>query len=247
MHILSSQSKSLSVLTSSQLFLCWLASTYASQLVTFDGTQYTYNRPGQYVLTKAARGPHRFEAEVLIDELPEAYGRTKLTGVMAMSLRLSDVPIIQASVGRDSTLRLHVNHTDITEAIQALLDGTSMEEANRRALNQTRVRYIVASSIASPGQLNDLQLQHAATIVILSSWRYKLLFKSGITVDVTLQASTGSLSLSVRMPATFHGEDVEGLLGNVNGEKSDDLELPTGEVVESTSDAIFTTYGPACE
>ena len=70
-------------------------------------------------------------------------------------------------------------------------------------------------------------------------------FSSGVTITVTL--AFGLLNFVGALPETLQGIPV-GLLGNFNGDTSDDLIYPNGTQIDINSpDALVHDFGQSCE
>ena len=70
-------------------------------------------------------------------------------------------------------------------------------------------------------------------------------FSAGVTITVSL--SFGMLNFVGALPQTLQGIPV-GLLGNFNGDPSDDLIYPNGTQIDmNSSDAQIHDFGQACE
>lgn len=66
-------------------------------------------------------------------------------------------------------------------------------------------------------------------------------------VSVTVSVSFGLLSFVTTIPQSFEGA-VEGLLGNFNGDSSDDLTYPNGTVLDVDSpDRLIHDFGQSCK
>ena len=67
-----------------------------------------------------------------------------------------------------------------------------------------------------------------------------------ITVSV---GAAGDLSVSVGVTALLINETTQGLLGNINNNKSDDFSTPLGEVLpeDSNEEYIYNNFGQLCE
>ena len=226
------------------LYDVYAASCYGSQFTSYDGTRYTYNCPGQYRLTNVASGSYQFRAEVLVDQLPGRYGTSSCTGATAISLQPSDAPLVQVSVGAGSALRVYINRVDISVTVLALLSSATTQQS---AFDYSGVRCIRASAITSADQLYAVQSRYPATVVIFSRQRCRLIFRSGISINIAIQTSTGAIAISTGMPVMFRQAAIGGLLGNFDGLRSNDFRLPTGVSVTSTLRGIFTSYGPYCK
>ena len=70
-------------------------------------------------------------------------------------------------------------------------------------------------------------------------------FSTGVTITVTL--AFGMLNFVGALPQTLQGIPV-GLLGNFNGDTSDDLIYPNGTQIDINSpDALVHDFGQSCE
>lgn len=212
-----------------------IASAFAGSFTTFDGESYTYDCPGEYSLVELQQtlgsGQFRFSAHVLIDA---TYSSTNLsvpeTSITAIALSNTHSSSVQVEVNASSSLRILVDGTDLTDLVQfvyaddgenitfaCLSYGTGCHRVVDGVLVTTRPRY-------------GVYVKTNLSIILINRTACKVVFSSGITIDITLTLSTGSLSLDVALPAHFRAgqslTQVTGLLGNFDGNGSDDFYFP---------------------
>ena len=78
-----------------------------------------------------------------------------------------------------------------------------------------------------------------------SNTTVEVTFMSGVSVEVTLQV--GLLAFNVRLPEEFMMEG-RGLLGNFDGNKSNEFEYRNGTMIpDSSSDREIHNFGQSCE
>ena len=94
--------------------------------------------------------------------------------------------------------------------------------------------------------VNDTNM-NSSSVVFERSMNSSIIssFENGITVTVSV--SQGILSFVATVPEEFRG-NTTGLLGNFNGDATDDLAYPNGTVLGADpSDSMIHNFGQSCE
>ena len=115
--------------------------------------------------------------------------------------------------------------TNGTNELEVLLNNTGISD-DVRNVNQSHSNNLV-------------DITRSETNRIVTS------FNNGVSVTVTL--SHGILSYLAALPAEFVGQ-TKGLLGNYNGNNTDDLIYPNGTLLDTgAGDRMIHEFGQTCE
>lgn len=210
------------------MVLLLAASAFAGQFTTFDGESYTYDCPGEYSLSELTQGQYRYSASILVDAALSSTGIT-VPNISITSLALSSsrsLPL-QVEVNSGSALRILLSGTDLSSVVQNLLtDEGSFVPLSCLLSGSGCSRIVNGVTVTSPPAYG-VYSGRGFSAIITNRTSCRLVLDSGISVQVDLVLSVGSLSVSIALPLTFRADRssaiVAGLLGNFNGNTSDEF------------------------
>lgn len=221
--------------------LCLVSGTvYSSQFVTYDGQTYVYNCPGEFILSDVRTSAFSFSAQILVDALSSSSQSVETTGVSAISLTYSLSATVQLEATSSGTFRILVNGIDRSSVIMQLVAGglTSLQDCLQWGLSCVRGVVNQPFSHSLPPGIDP---NTRISIIVNSASSCRIVFTSGISIDVSLHASLPTLILSVSLPQRYRGQTISGLLGNCDGNTANEF-VYQGQVLPtplSLGDAFY--------
>lgn len=195
----------------------------SAQFVTYDGQTYYYNCPGQFSLSNIATSSFQFSAEILVDSFATSFAGIQGTGVTAISLTTSNAATIQIQGSSIGTLQFLINRVDVSTLILRLSTsavGDSLADCLAWGISCVRgdPRQLVLSE-QPPG----ISASTNVSIIMYSTMSYRIIFATGIMVDVSVQESLSTLGISLSVPRKYQGQTISGLLGNCDGNSGNEF------------------------
>ena len=215
-----------------------VGTVYSAQFVTYDGQTYTYNCPGEFILSNVAVSGFTFSAQVLVDEYRAVGTAVQRTGISVLALTCSYSTSIQLEATTTNAMKILVNRVDVTSIVLQLANGklTSLQDCLKWGISCVRGTDQPFSKALPPGINSSTNI----SIVVYSASWCKVIYASGVVVDITLHLDLSSLSVSVSVPRKYQGQAISGLLGNCDGDTRNEF-LWNGEQLPlplSLSDAF---------
>lgn len=171
---------------------------------------------------------YRFSAHILVDAtvstttvpVPE----TSITDIV-FSASLS--PTIQFSVNGSSVLRIFVDQVDLLSSVPYLFTEDGTPVAVSCVLSGMNCSRLSSGITVTTRPLYGMYVWGGTSLIVTNGTSCKVVFVSGITVEVNLVLSTTSLSATISMPLSFRADrlstSTSGLLGNFNGNTTDEF------------------------
>ena len=190
---------------------------------------YTFNGIGEYVLLQSQENSFRVQVRLeLLDSSGTAFNAT----------------IISAVVVKQGTVQL-VQVEENGEGLNIYVNGSAI---SLPAENDTSVFVTENTTYDSLTEFTMSEQNFSTTDYI--SLRYSdddLIIATSSGASVMVSVSSSILHLAVEVDDNFINS-TEGLLGNFNGDPSDDFFLPNGSVLSnSSSERELFEYGKLCE
>nr|XP_016998391.1 protein mesh isoform X1 [Drosophila takahashii]XP_016998393.1 protein mesh isoform X1 [Drosophila takahashii] len=187
--------------------------------VTFDGTAYTFNGLGEFVLARSVDESNKFEVQGRFEQLPtNYYGEVKATQLTAVAMRGNTTTTIE--------VRLRPLHARWRYRLDVLADGRRVY-FDRESL---KFQHFDGVSVYTPTYL-------------LNQSQVVVQFDAGIGVEVV--ENEGYMTGRVFLPWKFINKTA-GLFGNWSFNKLDDFMLPNGQVAQLNLNdlrSIHTNFG----
>ncbi|KPU80188.1 uncharacterized protein Dana_GF16595, isoform C [Drosophila ananassae] len=187
--------------------------------ITFDGTAYTFNGLGEFVLARSIDESNRFEVQGRFQQLPtNYYGEVQATQLTALAMRGNTTTTIE--------VRLRPLHARWRYRLDVLADGRRVY-FDRESL---KFQHFDGVTVYTPTYL-------------LNQSQVVVQFDAGIGVEVV--ENEGFMTGRVFLPWNFINKTA-GLFGNWSFNKLDDFVLPNGQVATiNTNDlrSIHTNFG----
>ncbi|XP_046806151.1 protein mesh [Lucilia cuprina] len=172
--------------------------------ITFDGTQYTFNGLGEFVLSRSVDADQRFEVQGRFEQMPNnMYGAVPATQLTALAMRGNTTTTIE--------VRIRPQHARWRYRMDVLADGRRVY-FDRESL---KFQHFDGVTVYTPTYL----LNQSQVIVM---------FDSGIGVEVI--ENDGYMTGRVYLPWQFINKTA-GLFGNWSFNPLDDFTLPNGQVL----------------
>ncbi|XP_065372052.1 protein mesh isoform X3 [Calliphora vicina] len=172
--------------------------------ITFDGTQYTFNGLGEFVLSRSVDADQRFEVQGRFEQMPNnMYGAVPATQLTALAMRGNTTTKIE--------VRIRPQHARWRYRMDVLADGRRVY-FDRESL---KFQHFDGVTVYTPTYL----LNQSQVIVM---------FDSGIGVEVI--ENEGYMTGRVYLPWQFINKTA-GLFGNWSFNPLDDFTLPNGQVL----------------
>ncbi|XP_036324062.1 protein mesh isoform X2 [Rhagoletis pomonella] len=171
--------------------------------ITFDGTQYTFNGLGEFVLSRSIAADQRFEVQGRFEQVPKnQYGQVMATQLTAMAMRGNTTTTIE--------VLLRPKFARWRYALDVLADGRRIY-FDRESM---RFQHFDGVTVYTPTYL-------------LNQSQVVVMFDSGVGVEVV--ENEGFMTGRVYLPWTFINKTA-GLFGNWSFNAIDDLVLPDGTI-----------------
>uniref|UniRef100_A0A0A1WDK4 Extracellular domains-containing protein CG31004 n=1 Tax=Zeugodacus cucurbitae TaxID=28588 RepID=A0A0A1WDK4_ZEUCU len=187
--------------------------------ITYDGTQYTFNGLGEFVLSRSVAADRRFEVQGRFEQVPKnQYGAVMATQLTALAMRGNTTTTIE--------VRLRPKFARWRYALDVLADGRRIY-FDRESM---RFQHFDGVTVYTPTYL----LNQSQVIVM---------FDSGVGVEVV--ENEGYMTGRVYLPWDFINKTA-GLFGNWSFNPLDDFALPDGTVANlnlNNFQQIYTNFG----
>uniref|UniRef100_A0A0K8UMU0 Extracellular domains-containing protein CG31004 n=1 Tax=Bactrocera latifrons TaxID=174628 RepID=A0A0K8UMU0_BACLA len=171
--------------------------------ITFDGTQYTFNGLGEFVLSRSVAADRRFEVQGRFEQVPKnQYGPVMATQLTALAMRGNTTTTIE--------VRLRPKFARWRYALDVLADGRRIY-FDRESM---RFQHFDGVTVYTPTYL-------------LNQSQVVVMFDSGVGVEVV--ENEGFMTGRVYLPWDFINKTA-GLFGNWSFNALDDFALPDGTV-----------------
>ncbi|XP_073816077.1 sushi domain containing 2 mesh isoform X4 [Musca autumnalis] len=172
--------------------------------ITFDGTQYTFNGLGEFVLSRSVDADKRFEVQGRFEQVPNnVYGPVPATQLTALAMRGNTTTTIE--------VRIRPQHARWRYKLDVLADGRRVY-FDRESL---KFQHFDGVTVYTPTYL-------------LNQSQVVVMFDSGIGVEVI--ENEGFMTGRVYLPWNFINKTA-GLFGNWSFNPLDDFTLPNGQVL----------------
>ncbi|XP_038065540.1 sushi domain-containing protein 2-like isoform X2 [Patiria miniata] len=192
---------------------------------TFDGTGYTFNGLGEYVLVRTVTGAGatairvqgRFER--VDDENGVKRNATVLTTLVIME-------------NNNPQNKIQIERDDITLMTLKVGPSATPQDIGRSAYQQYPDFFVSFPENTGNGVVP------------------KMIFLFRMSkIGLMVEATEGMLSAMILLPSEYKGKTkMEGLFGNWDEDESDDLKTPSGTVIDDTStEAIYRDFGQQWE
>ncbi|XP_055851937.1 protein mesh isoform X1 [Episyrphus balteatus] len=188
-------------------------------IITFDGTQYTFNGMGEFVLVRGSNHDEKFEVQGRFEQLPKnMYGQVMATQLTSVAMRGNTSTTIEVRIRpRDAQWRYRLD---------VFADGRRI--------------YFDRPSL-------KFQHFHGVTVYtptyLLNQSEVVVMFSSGVGVEVI--ENQGFMTGRVYLPWSFVNKTA-GLFGNWSFDPQDDFTLPDGQVLNlniNNQQAIQKEFG----
>ncbi|EDW82985.2 uncharacterized protein Dwil_GK22555, isoform D [Drosophila willistoni] len=187
--------------------------------VTFDGTAYTFNGLGEFVLARSTDESERFEVQGRFEQLPDNYyGEVKATQLTAVAMRGNTTTTIE--------VRLRPLHARWRYRLDVLADGRKVY-FDRESL---KFQHFDGVTVYTPTYL-------------LNQSQVVVQFDAGVGVEIV--ENEGFMTGRVFLPWKFINKTA-GLFGNWSFNPLDDFMLPNGQVASLNLNdlrSIHTNFG----
>ena len=216
-----------------RLDLVSAASAFAGSFTTFDGESYTYDCPGEYSLVNLVQqspgGRFDFSAQILVDAVVSSTNiSVPETSITAIAMSSTHSSTVQVEVNSSVSLRILVDGKDLTNLVTHIY--TDEDENVTIACLQFGINCHRVSNgklVTTPPPYGVYSRTNLS-IIVVNRTLCKVVFASGINIEISLSLSTGSLSVTVFLPVHFRTDrststTVTGLCGNFNGNASDEF------------------------
>uniref|UniRef100_W8B1G6 Extracellular domains-containing protein CG31004 n=1 Tax=Ceratitis capitata TaxID=7213 RepID=W8B1G6_CERCA len=171
--------------------------------ITFDGTPYTFNGLGEFVLSRSVAADRRFEVQGRFEQVPKnQYGAVMATQLTALAMRGNTTTTIE--------VRLRPKFARWRYALDVLADGRRIY-FDRESM---RFQHFDGVTVYTPTYL-------------LNQSQVVVMFDGGVGVEVV--ENEGYMTGRVYLPWDFINKTA-GLFGNWSFNALDDLVLPDGTV-----------------
>ncbi|XP_020713697.1 protein mesh isoform X4 [Ceratitis capitata] len=171
--------------------------------ITFDGTPYTFNGLGEFVLSRSVSADRRFEVQGRFEQVPKnQYGAVMATQLTALAMRGNTTTTIE--------VRLRPKFARWRYALDVLADGRRIY-FDRESM---RFQHFDGVTVYTPTYL-------------LNQSQVVVMFDGGVGVEVV--ENEGYMTGRVYLPWDFINKTA-GLFGNWSFNALDDLVLPDGTV-----------------
>ncbi|XP_068155674.1 protein mesh isoform X2 [Drosophila tropicalis] len=187
--------------------------------VTFDGTAYTFNGLGEFVLARSTDESERFEVQGRFEQLPDNYyGKVMATQLTAVAMRGNTTTTIE--------VRLRPLHARWRYRLDVLADGRKVY-FDRESL---KFQHFDGVTVYTPTYL-------------LNQSQVVVQFDAGVGVEIV--ENEGFMTGRVFLPWKFINKTA-GLFGNWSFNPLDDFMLPNGQVASLNLNdlrSIHTNFG----
>uniref|UniRef100_T1PEZ0 AMOP domain protein n=1 Tax=Musca domestica TaxID=7370 RepID=T1PEZ0_MUSDO len=183
--------------------------------ITFDGTQYTFNGLGEFVLSRSVDADQRFEVQGRFEQVPNnVYGAVPATQLTALAMRGNTTTTIE--------VRIRPKHARWRYKMDVLADGRRVY-FDRESL---KFQHFDGVTVYTPTYL-------------LNQSQVVVMFDSGIGVEVI--ENEGYMTGRVYLPWNFINKTA-GLFGNWSFNPMDDFTLPNGQVLNINPSDFKTVH-----
>lgn len=196
---------------------------------TVDGLMYTFNGFGEYVLLQSQTNSLSVQVRLaLLDSSNTTFNATIISAVV---VKQGTAQLVQVEEDGEN-LRIYINGTAVSfpaeeDVTMIVTEGTTYDSFNN---------FVMSEQNSSTMDYISLRYNDDDLIIATSSGASVMVF-----------ASSSVLHLAVEISDNFINS-TEGLLGNFNGDPSDDYLLPDGSILSSnSSERELFEYGKQCE
>ena len=193
---------------------------------TFDGLRYTFNGKGEFWLVQTTDDSVNIQVRLT----PVQDGGATIISAVAMQFENSSNPAAQARI---SSSNVEVEIGGVVYTADAVENSTNID-ANGNIVE------VGDDVTALQNVVFLLQKDSDSSGIVISSL-------NGISVTVRLQGTT-ALSVSASLNIRAAENTTRGLLGVIDGDKTDDFTLPDGTSIDinSTEEDIYNNFGLQC-
>ncbi|KAL7729304.1 hypothetical protein ACLKA6_008883 [Drosophila palustris] len=188
-------------------------------LITFDGSAYTFNGLGEFVLTRSTDQSERFEIQGRFEQLPpNYYGQVMATQLTAVAMRGNTTTTIE--------VRLRPLHARWRYRLDVLADGRKVY-FDRESL---KFQHFDGVTVYTPTTL-------------LNQSQVVVQFDAGVGVEIV--ENEGFMTGRVFLPWKFINKTA-GLFGNWSFNPMDDFTLPNGQVASinlNDQRSLYNNFG----
>lgn len=221
------------IVNSAWIICCISASTISSEVNTFDGSNYTLNCPGEFVLTRVKKGNWSLVVEARNRVPQRGDGRSTVMTSVAMKSSTSD--LVQVLVDTNGSLGVLVGGSDISSRVIKTFhdDGEtitfSCAQFNRGGCQ--RITTPIKTVLGQPVKVG-VSLHAGLCVSVINQTLIRVIFSSGVTIEVSLQGSN-SVATMVSLPKELHGL-TSGLLGTWDGNPANDFTKSDGSSLQGS-------------